>query len=318
VITLSRRAWLCAPYRPFFQRGVNFTAERGVRYGSEESLDMLAKLPADGVNSIALVPYGFSRRGQAEVRIAGNRGWEADEGIKALARRAHDLKLKVLLKPHIWTNGGFPGDMDFADEATRRAWFAQYALFVEHYAKLASAIRADLFCVGNEFVKLTRHEAEWRALIKTARAHYGGPVTYAAVQGPEFETCKFWNAVDYIGLNNYYPLPDSLDCATVAATIESVQRKFNKPVIFTEAGYSSLTDPHRAPWDESPRALSLEAQARCYEVLLKTFYQRSWFQGIYWWKVGTNGFGGPYDGSHTPWNKPAWKVVSKWYRSGGR
>lgn len=316
----TRRALLAAavPPRPFFQRGVNFTAERGVRYGSPESLAMLERLPADGVNAIALVPYGFSGRERPEVRLAGARGWESDEGVRLLARRARELKIKVLLKPHVWSRTGFPGDLDFSSELDRRQWFAQYRLFVEHYAKLAAAIQADLFCVGNEFVKLSRHEAEWRGIIRLARQHYGGPVTYAAVQGPEFETCRFWDAVDYIGLNNYYPLPDTLDAGAVAATIEGVQRRFRKPLLFTEAGYSSLTDPHRAPWDESPRALSLEAQARCYEALLKTFYQRPWFHGVYWWKVGTNGFGGPADGSHTPWNKPAWRVVSRWYRTGGR
>jgi hypothetical protein len=35
---------------------------------------------------------------------------------------------------------------------------------------------------------------------------------------------------------------------------------------------------------------------------------------MYWWKVGSNGFGGPKDRSHTPWRKPAMEVVRKWYQ----
>ena len=31
-----------------------------------------------------------------------------------------------------------------------------------------------------------------------------------------------------------------------------------------------------------------------------------------------NGFGGPEDGSHTPWGKPAMDVVARWYLRGGR
>jgi hypothetical protein len=42
---------------------------------------------------------------------------------------------------------------------------------------------------------------------------------------------------------------------------------------------------------------------------IPTFYTKPWFQGMYWWKVGTDGFGGPEDGSNTPWGKTAMDVV---------
>ena len=84
---------------------------------------------------------------------------------------------------------------------------------------------------------------------------------YARVLGleimKEFEGIAFWDALDYIGLNNYYPLPDDLSTGAVVARVEAVQRKFKRPVIFTEAGFSSYEAPHRAPWDETPRRLAL-------------------------------------------------------------
>jgi hypothetical protein len=79
-----------------------------------------------------------------------------------------------------------------------------------------------------------------------------------------------------------------------------------------------MSAPHRAPWDETPRAISLDEQARCYEAVFQAFYTKPWFRGMYWWKVGTNGFGGVKDGSHTPWGKPAMEIVKKWYVEGGR
>ena len=88
-------------------------------------------------------------------------------------------------------------------------------------------------------------------------------------------------------------------------------------MVFPEAGYPSLVEAHREPWAEQPREISLEAQARCYEAVFEAFYLKPWFQGVYWWKVGSNGFGGPDDGSHTPWGKPAMDVVTKWYLRGG-
>jgi hypothetical protein len=301
-----------------FARGVNFTSEGGAAYGTPEARAMLEKLPAKGVNSVAIVPYGFTPAGQPIVRLAGSRSLESDEGVRDIALHAKRLKLQVLMKPHIWTRGGYPGGLEYPDPAARKQWFAQYAVFVEHYARMSAAVNADVFCVGNEFVRLSREDQQWRQLIALARTHFKGKIAYSATQGEEFEQLKFWDAVDYIGLSNYYPLPDSLDASGIVAKVEAVQRKFQKPVLLTEAGFVSMQAPHRAPWDESPRLLSMDDQARCVEALFKAFYRKPWLQGMYWWKVGTNGYGGPLDGSHTPWGKPAMDVIARWYRSGTR
>ncbi len=298
---------------PGFQRGVNFTAEGPGGYTAEKAQPMLEKLKQYGVNSIALVPYGFTRRDQPGVRFGG--GWERDEGIEAVARVAHELGMKVLLKPQIWVHPGYPGDLEFTAAADREEWFRQYSRYIEHQAELATKIHANVFCIGVEFVKLTQYEEPWRKLIARVRQIYKGPLTYGATQGPEFENLRFWDALDYIGLNNYYPLPDDLSADKIAAKVEAISRRFSRPVILTETGFSSYEAPHRAPWDETPRKLAPAEQARCYEALFQAFYRKPWLAGIYWWKVGTNGRGGVNDGSHTPWGKPAMEVVKKWYSS---
>jgi len=307
-----------APSRAFFQKGVNFTAEWPDTYSSQRAEKLLEQLGDYGVNAVALVPYGFTPQGQPVVRFGGDRVWERDSGIERLAQVAHRRGMKVFVKPQIWTRNGAVTDLDFEDAADRGRWFAQYRRFLEHYAGLATRIRADLFSVGVEFTRLTRHEREWRALIARAREIYRGPLTYSSNFGPEFETIRFWDALDYIGLNNYYPAPDSLSYDEVVRKVEAVQSRFAKPVIFPEAGFPSLEAPHRAPWDETPRRLSMEDQARCYEAVFRAFYRKPWFQGMYWWNVGSNGFGGAKDGSHTPWGKPAMAVVARWYLRGGR
>ena len=106
------------PYEQlFFQKGVNFTAEWPDTYGSDGAWHMLARFPGYGVNAIALVPFGFTRRGSTEVRFGG--GWESDSGIEQVAAYAHSLGLKVMLKPQIWVRPGFPGDLEFASELDR-------------------------------------------------------------------------------------------------------------------------------------------------------------------------------------------------------
>lgn len=300
----------------FFQKGVNFTAEGPVGYSPDPSSSMLDALGKYGVNAIALVPYGFARGTEVS---PGYGGMERAELIEAVAALAHLRGMKVLLKPQIWVGGGgYPGNIQFRSAEDRTRWFQQYQRFLENSAALAARIHADLFCVGVEFVQLSHYEDEWRKLIARVRQLYPGPLVYAATQGPEFEGIRFWDALDYIGLNNYYPLPDDLSMDSIVRKIEEVQRRYQRPVIFTEAGFSSLVAPHKAPWDETVRTLSPYEQALCYEAVLRAFYKRPWFQGVYWWKVGTNGFGGPSDGSHTPWGKPAMDVVGKWYLRGGR
>ncbi len=306
------------PYeRRFFQRGVSFTAEAGVRYGSEESIAQLKRLAAYGVNAIALVPYGGGRvtADRIVIRHGGEGSWESDTGIEVLSSVAHQLGMKVMLKPHLWRMGPEAAKTD----ALRKQWFEQYRPFIEHYARLAARVHADLFVVGTELGALSSQEREWREIIAAVRAIYPGPLTFAPTQGPEFETLAFWDALDYIGLDNYYPLPDNYSTSEILAKVEAVQRKFNKPVVLTEAGFSAVVNAHRAPWeDETDKPLSLEEQARCYDALMSAFYEKPWFQGVYWWKLGTNGYGGPENNSMTPWRKPAMEVMKRWYSSGRR
>ncbi len=297
----------------FFQKGVNFTAERG-GYGSEGASLILAQLPKHGVNMIALVPYGFTPRGVPQIRF-GMR-MESDEGIENLSRRAHELGMKVLLKPHLWASSGFAGGIEYQDAGERAKFFVEYKRFIEHYAQLAARTRADMFCVGVELQKLTPFAKEWRDIIARVRHIYSGPLVYAATQGPEFESIEFWGALDYIGLNDYYPLPDTLSADDVIRRMEAVHRKFQRPVILTEVGFTSMEAPHREPWSENPRKVSLTDQARCYDALFRAFYTKPWIQGMYWWKIGTDGRGGPTDRSFTPWGKPAMDVIDRWYLRG--
>ena len=303
-----------------FQRGVNFTAEFPGGYSSPAAREMVRKLPAYGVDAIALVPYAFMPDSSSPRVIIPSRrdSLEGEDGIKELAAAAHQLGMKVLLKPQIWLRGSYPGDITFPSDAAAKAWFEEYARFIDHEAGVAAAIHADLFCVGVEFGKLVRYDAEWRKLIAHTRLRYNGKLVYAANSGPEFESLGFWDVLDYIGLNEYYPLPDDLSAAAIVRKVETVQRRFHKPVIFTEAGFSSSEAPQRAPWDETPGKLALRDQARCYDAVLRAFYKQPWFHGVYWWKVGSNGFGGLEDGSHTPWGKPAMEVLRRWYLHGGR
>jgi len=303
-----------APYTmDYFHRGVSFTAEGGASYENPASVEMLRQLPAYGVDSIALIPYGFVARDGKAIRKAPKRGnLESEDGIEILAAEAHRLGMKVMLKPHVWLLQGRPA----MARAEALEWLREYKPYIEHYARFAERIHADTLCIGTELPALTQQETEWREIIAAVRAIYRGPITYAANHGEEFETINFWDAVDVIGIDNYYPLEDDYGAKKLTAVIESVQRKFNKPVLFTEAGYGAHKDSHKEPWeDETAKPLDLEEQARSYEAIISAMKDKPWFRGVYWWKVGTNGYGGPDNNSMTPWRKPAMDVVKRYYSS---
>lgn len=301
-----------APYTfDYFHKGVSFTAEGGASYENPASVDMLRQLPAYGVDAIALIPYGFVPRDGKAIRKAPKRGnLESEDGIEILAAEAHKLGLRVMLKPHVWRLQGKPA----MARAEAVEWLREYKPYIEHYARFAERIHADTFCIGTELRALTQQEAEWRDIIAAVRAVYRGPITYAANHGEEFETIKFWDAVDFIGIDNYYPLEDGYGAAKLTAVIEKVQQKYGKPILFTEAGYGAHKDSHKEPWeDETQKPLDLDEQAQSYEALMNAMKDKPWFRGVYWWKVGTNGYGGPDNNSMTPWRKPAMDVVKRFY-----
>ena len=198
-------------------------------YGGERALEMLRELPKYGVNSIALVPYGMTRRGSGAIRFGG---MERDDDIVQIAQVSAQTWNEGDAEAADLVSWRFIGDLEFPNEPERSGWFEQYRAFITHHAELAARIQADVFCVGTELSKLSVYDAEWRRIIRYVRKIYKGPLTCAAVQGPEFEESSVLGCARLIGLNNYYPLPDDLSTAAIVAKVEAVQRKFRKPVIF--------------------------------------------------------------------------------------
>ena len=316
------------PPQPFFQRGVAFTQERwrdGGDYASSHIGEVLASLKELGVDSVSVSPFASmpGPNTPALIRFSG----ESDEGINNTTYQAHRVGLKVMLKPQVWLRGrAFSGDIQFRDARDRALWFARYRRWILHYARLAEQNGSDLFCIGNELGRMAQYEAEWRELIAAVRRIYRGPITYAAHWGEEFETLEFWDAVDYIGLNNYTPLTRNEDASAttlqraaqdLARRVAEVHRRWQRPVIFTEVGFPSVRGGAVEPWNERVSSTVDPAeQARAYEAIFRAFYHQPWFYGMYWWKWYSTGYGGgPEDGMLTPMNKPAARIMTQWYRS---
>ena len=320
-------------HQPVWQKGVTYTH---LYHGRDNLLSRRSRLSLEHVRSrlhadwIALNPFGH-QSGASDPHVYFGDD-PPDAHITHAIREARELGLKVLLKPHILLRRPgaheWRGTIGMDTEEHWQSWFADYAKFILHYAALAEREQVALFCVGVELSRTAiEREADWRRLIAQVRERYSGPIVYAANWWGEYDRIAFWDAVDYIGINAFFPLSDhpnpslsELRSATeaVADQIAVVQRLADKPVIFTEVGFKSISGTSVRPW-EWPRpiepAVNLDEQSRCYQAILETFCNRPWFYGMYWWKWYSDlGRGGIGDGDFTPHHKPAEQVLSEWYR----
>jgi hypothetical protein len=292
------------PLPPRFLRGVSYAMSNSVEgsYASPRSFDTLKRLSGMSVNSIAVIPYGFSRTAhRPEIGFVHRspRG-ETDEGTVRAVSDARSLGITTMLKPQIWIGGGaFVGTVVMATEDDWARWFRSYRRFAVHHAIVAEASGAALFCVGTELTGSEAREKEWRDIVAAVRLATGAPLLYATNWASGAPRVRFWDALDAIGADFYDPLsadPGATDAALVAgarSAAEPVARlsaATGKPVVFAEAGYP----PARAAWtapheDGSGRPFAPEDAARAVRAVFAAFNGKEWWRGVYWWKAFSDG-----------------------------
>ena len=299
---------------------------------TDDALDRLVEL---GATWISQTPFGRQRRyDDPDLRLVtqGRVWWgESDEGLIDTARRARARGLRTVLKPHIWirdrSDGKWRGEIGFETDEAWETWWSRYRTFALHYAQLAGDHGMEVYCIGTELRStVLEYPDRWRDLIEEIRTVYSGKLTYSANWYQEFEEVPFWDALDYVGIQAYFPLGDSqaddlsdedLDRAWAphARRIEAVQKRVGKPVIFTEIGYRSASDAAVEPWKwRSDAAVDDTLQVKCYEAVFRTFWEKPWLGGMYVWKWFPD-----YRASRrrrvgfTPQGKPAERVLREWY-----
>jgi hypothetical protein len=303
-------------------KGMSHIAWDSTGLATEDSDTSLANARAIGCNWIALCPTWFQDNPNSTI-IEPNyaRHSPTPESVVHAIDRCHELGMKVMLKPHVALYDGiWCGNINPSPQ-----WFAAYQDFINFWAKIAESNGVELFCVGAELVNTTGQSSSWTDIIQDIRTHYTGPLTYGANPGEE-TNINWWDALDYIGIDAYYPLTDQNDptqeelntaWSSRADAIETWRNNNwpNMQIIFTEVGYRSIDGVNKAPWlRPSPFYLDLQEQADCYDALMSQCEQRKWWSGVFWWnwEVDPN-FGGPNNAYYTPHNKPAEAVLANYY-----
>ncbi len=294
-LTLVLLASLAAPTGP----GVSpLRRMRGVCWEGAGRVDRSQLLPLRelGVDWISQTPFGWSPSLAApEVRLATTRAlWgETDEGLAETARLARALGIKTLLKPHLWVRGGWVGDIEMKSEADWEAWFRSYQAFILHYAELAQREGLEGLAVGTELRQVVRRTDDWRRLIRRVRGAYRGPLTYCANWGEE-EEVAFWDDLDFVGVQAYYPLTDAPHptlgqlrdgWGPIVARLGALAHRTGKPIVFTEVGYKSVAGSVAAPWKwDFAGALDLDLQRDAYRAMFTSLWSQPWFRGTFLWK----------------------------------
>jgi hypothetical protein len=292
---------------------------------------VMQELKTINADWIAVIPYAFSRIGQPTVRYDAHQQWwgETQEGVKITIDSAHQAGVKVMLKPQVYVGGNWTGAIDFTTETDWALWEADYEKYLMPFVEIAAQKKIDALCIGTEFlISSEKREQFWRNLIKKIRLKYSGKLTYAATWN-EYPHIKFWDALDFIGIDAYFPLSEK-DTPSVSElceawkkdfeAVKNFQVKFQKPVAFTEYGYMSVDGCAGKGWEIEPKVRTLKinelAQANALDALFTTFYKEPWFIGGFIWKwfPGGHGHEGYKERDYTPQGKQAEAVLRKWHK----
>jgi hypothetical protein len=314
-----------------WQKGAAIIPLSSTDFGSESFKQSVLNLKSTGANYVSLVvPLYQSSLSSTDVA----RGWNTptDASLNSAIDYIHAQGMKVMIKFHVESYGH--EWRAYINPNDRNAWFSAYGGLVKYYAKLAEAKGVEEICLGAELISMSTatsnstNTSQWVKLIGEVRAMYGGKLTYSANWGGsdfanEKNHIEFWSSLDYIGIAAYFNLNANGDVESLKGAwdnwnrseIEPLSVKYNKPILFTEIGYRSVTNAHYSPWDYSQGGGADEnEQANDYEALFSYWNTKSFMQGVHLWDWNSNpNSGGPGSTSYTPQNKKAQTVMKNWF-----
>jgi hypothetical protein len=275
-------------------RGITLSTHRsGEDWGWDSIEPTLDRIEDVGATWLAIHPYAWIDDDGA-VRF---REFDPDNPPASITRpiaEAHRRGLKILIKPHLGYWGSrfsWRGEISFDSDDEWNRFFQTYETWITQVAAISRD--ADGFCVGTELDATLDHESAWRRVIASIREETDTPLSYAA-NWDDYRRVPFWDAVDIIGVQAYFPLTEVSDpdedelragWSTVISEIEDYAAQRDRYVVFTELGYNQSHLAAARPWEShSDGEDAAELQARCLRVALELIEDEPRVIGAFLWK----------------------------------
>jgi hypothetical protein len=284
-------------------------------------------------NYVAVIPFGFSREGNASVGFNYDRQWwgEKEIGTRVNIKQAKENKLKVMLKPHLWIAGsGWVGEFGFETDDEWELWEKELTEYILFYARIAEEMDVEIYCLSTELKRSVNERPEyWINVISEVRKVYKGKLTYCS-NWDNYENVTFWDKLDYIGISGYFPLVEKatpsvaelkLAWVGVKEKLEKTSKSVNRPILFTEYGYRNIDFATWKAWEveykkNGAEHVNNEEQVNAYQALYESLWHEKWFAGGFLWKwyLRETRFDPQQNTDWTPQNKPVEKVIREAYR----
>ncbi len=217
-------------------------------------------------------------------------------------------------------------------------WWDDYTNYIVHYAKIAEEKKVPVLCLGCEMNSTEEFEDKWRSLIAKVRDVYHGQITYDVNHGGE-DKVKWFDVLDFISISAYHGIPHAdgrpLESATEKTTsleeirtamkpirehLAAVSAKWNKPILFIEAGVTPVRGCAHTPWahvdERADWPTDEQEQANYYQAMFETYWDEPWFMGWCWWDWPARLYdksAAATDRSFCVYGKQAEDVLRDWY-----
>jgi len=326
-----------------FQKGIDLVAYSKDTYFSYQINKELDHWEDVGVEWVRIQTLIYQKNISSSSIFVDREKTASDESLEYIISKLHKRGFKVLFAPVVnlehqrrgeWMGMIRPDDWDL--------WFENYSGFIEHYAKLAQKNEVEQFVIGVELNSTHKYKEEWEQIIDNTRKHYQGVILFVS-NFDAYETVPFWDKLDVIAMNFYFPInrrddwyqpwaevkdgyhnpsyEDLLDGWQLwVATLDRWQERMNKPILVTEAGYASQRGCTYQPWSWYLGESNFEEQYLAYKALYEVWSKKqivngkshggNYLQGIYFFHWADEKPAN--DRSYVP-SQEAKSIIGKWF-----
>jgi len=307
-------------------RGFNALQTSKVAWNNPAARHSLLNMVAVGANSVALVVFmKQSGPNATDIRVANN---VTTAQLTSAIQTAHQLGLKVVVKPQVLVRGSWAGEISFSSSERMQRWFKNYSTAMLMYARLSQQLGVEAFVIGTELKKVAK-DLPWLELIAQLRRAFKGKLTYAAHNVDGVARFPYWYKLDVIGVSLYPELGDLGEYDEMLTHVElslyklgqAAKNQRNKRIWLLEVGVPSAEGASAQPWEwkslyKKRNRPDLTMQTGAVAAWLNVISRNKRIDGVFFWNWLSDPYaGGGHDIDYTVQNKPAEVMIRQYWRN---